>query len=146
MNKFEKFDNVKLENPGRTGSIRLTIPAKVAYNADAFQKSIHSLLDEIGCRACFSGVDCFISTFQDYSLDAREFAINPSAAAIAPEARSFSAKTSSTLNASMSRETSFDIKKIDFAINDILKEIGCLACCSGHDIFFQSQFDFSFGN
>ncbi len=127
------------------GAIKLSIPAKVAYNADAFKKSIYELLDELGCPKCFSGVDCYFETIRDYVLDPSENVVSRSL----PTAERFSSiqgkpLASRTLNVGVSAGVSFDIGKIDSAISTIFDEIGCLACCSGNDIFFQNQFDFNF--
>ena len=123
-----------------SGAIRLSIPAKVAYNAEAFQKSIYDLLDEIGCPKCFSGVDCYFSTIRDYVLDAKVNVV----AAGDPSPQPSKLQAQQTLSVGVSADTSFDIGKIDSAIKDIFDEIGCRACCSGHDIFFQNNFDFNF--
>jgi len=123
-----------------SGAVRLSIPARVAYNADAFKKSIYDLLNEIGCPKCFSGVDCYFSTVRDYVLDPKQGVIsqfndpNPQPSKLGAQ---------STLNVSVSAKTSFEIDKIDLAIKNIFDEIGCMACCSGHDIYFQNNFDFN---
>ncbi len=126
-----------------SGAVRLSIPAKVAYNADAFQRSIYDLLDELGCPKCFSGVDCYFTTIRDYVLDPKEQAIQPIAYGD-PTPQPSKLAATSTLSVGVSKNTSYDIGKIDLAIKDIFEEIGCLACCSGHDIYFQNQFDFNF--
>src|SRR5215475_13141438 len=50
-------------------SVRITIPAAVAYNLDAFQKSIASLVERLGCRPCFSGADCTFLLERDWVID-----------------------------------------------------------------------------
>ena len=130
-----------LEKMGK-GAIRLSIPAKVAYDADAFRKSIHSLLDELGCQACFSGVDCYFTTIRDYIINPREFQVM-ALKADDPSPQPSSLMRANTLTASVSSKTSFNIDKIDTALKDIFDQIGCLPCCSGYDIFFQNQFDFN---
>jgi hypothetical protein len=42
----------------RTGrTVRVTIPASVAFDLDRFQEVQRSILDKLGCRACCSGWD-----------------------------------------------------------------------------------------
>ena len=125
------------------GAVRLSIPAKVAYNAEAFQRSIYDLLDELGCPKCFSGVDCYFTTIRDYVMDPVEMKIQPIAMGD-PTPQPNKLAATRTLSVGVSPKVSYDIGKIDLAIKDIFEEIGCLACCSGHDIFFQNQFDFNF--
>ncbi len=126
------------------GAVRLSIPAKVAYNAEAFRKSIYDLLDELGCPKCFSGVDCYFETIRDYVLDPSENVVSRSLSFGDPSPQPSKPLTVRTLNVGVSPAVSYDIGKIDVAIKDIFEEIGCLACCSGNDIFFQNQFDFNF--
>jgi hypothetical protein len=125
------------------GAVRLSIPAKVAYNADAFKKSIYTLLDDLGCPKCFSGVDCYMTTIQDYVFDPKESLIR-SAVSGDPNPQPSLLRSQRTLSVGISPKTSFDIDKIDSALDDIFKDIGCLACCSGNDIFFRNRFDFNF--
>jgi hypothetical protein len=63
----------ELESPtlplSSSRAVRITIPAALAYNLEAFQESIGNLVEWLGCRTCFSGAD---STF----LDERDIIIN----------------------------------------------------------------------
>ena len=126
------------------GAIRLSIPVKVAYNADAFRNSIHGLLDELGCKACFSGVDCYFTTIRDFVLTPEKNSLRQAqigeVSHIANPSRQ-GIMEPQTLNIGMSPKASFNIKSVDLAIKNILEDIGCLGCCSGVDPFFQSQFD-----
>ena len=121
------------------GTIRLSIPAKVAYNADAFRKSLYNLLDELGCPKCFSGVDCYFTNIRDYLVNPSDFSVAPNkeVADGRPQPMPFQ---SNVIQVGLSQKTAFSIDKIDVALKDIFEEIGCLACCSGQDIFFQEQF------
>jgi hypothetical protein len=51
------------------GPLRITLPATVAYNADALKKTIASVVERIGCRTCFSGLDCHFLLERDLSVD-----------------------------------------------------------------------------
>lgn len=120
-------------------TIKLSIPAKVAYNADLFKKGISDLLDNLGCRACFSGTDCYFSTVQDYVIND-----NIISQFEGPLPDPFQKKSASTLSVAMSTKVASDIKLVDKAIDRIFEEIGCRTCCSGHDIHFQNNFAFNF--
>lgn len=121
------------------GAIRLSIPAKVAYNADAFQKSIYNLLDELGCPKCFSGVDCYFNNIKDYVVNPGDLSISPAKEASDPNPQPNMIQ-SSPMQVGLSQQTAFSVEKIEVALKDIFEEIGCLRCCSGQDIFFQEQF------
>lgn len=124
----------------RTGrAVRLTIPAKVAYNLDAFQESIADLVDRLGCRACFSGADC---TFQ---LE-RDFVVNEALAMSAARSRfaddPVPIMPASSLSAAIPTEVSYDINRVQKVVAEIAGLLGCEACCSGFDITFRNQLDF----
>lgn len=60
-----------LEAVARRGpAIRVTIPAKTAYDLKSFQKVLGTLAERLGCRPCLSGVDCL------FQLE-RDFVVNP---------------------------------------------------------------------
>ncbi|MCX2681213.1 hypothetical protein OOZ15_14770 [Galbibacter sp. EGI 63066] len=136
------------------GVVRMSIPAKIAYNGDAFKKSIFSLLDEIGCPKCFSGVDCHISTLRDYIYEAKgerlipaekDFASISKAAGIntdgRPQPMPFSMKNNNNLTVTTKPKLTQTIKQVDSIIDSVFEEIGCMACCSGHDILFRNFID-----
>lgn len=125
------------------GAIRLSIPAKVAYNSDAFRKSIYNLLDELGCPKCFSGVDCYFTNIRDYLVNPADLSVAPINQLADPTPQP-SVFQSNTIQVGLSQKTAYSIEKIDLALKDIFEEIGCLACCSGQDIFFQEQFGQNF--
>jgi hypothetical protein len=57
------------QDPIPSRPIRVTIPAKVAYNIDALQKVLVNVAEAIGCRPCFSGADCLFQISRDYVVD-----------------------------------------------------------------------------
>lgn len=54
MDGFEDF-SARSDQMART--VRVTIPASVAFDLDRFQEVQRSILDKLGCRACCSGWD-----------------------------------------------------------------------------------------
>jgi hypothetical protein len=130
--------------PPRT--VRITIPAAVAYNLEAFQKSIASLVEQLGCRTCFSGADC---TF----LQERNFIINevgevrglrnpepqpsPWLAFTNPEPSPWRFAT-----ATLPGKVSNNLEQIRDVVTNVAGRLGCSACCSGFDILFRQELDF----
>jgi hypothetical protein len=51
------------------GPVRISLPAKVAYNKDALKKTIVSVVEHLGCPGCFSGHDCQFSLERNLSVD-----------------------------------------------------------------------------
>ena len=41
-------------------------------------------------------------------------------------------------------EAAYDLKLVNVALKDILGKLGCPACCSGHDIIFETERHFVF--
>src|SRR5437763_6398176 len=62
-------EKTEMEGVRSGRSVRVTIPAAIAYDLGAFQKSLADLLGHLGCMACCSGFDI---TF----LQERQFFIN----------------------------------------------------------------------
>ena len=53
--------------PERT--IRVTLPAKVAYDLKALQKVQASILDRFGCPNCHSGLDIRFDVVRSFAVD-----------------------------------------------------------------------------
>lgn len=123
------------------GPIRISMPAAVAYDLAAFQKSIANLVGRLGCVTCFSGADC---TF----LHERDFLINEKLETQASARGSVQLmdqpnpspwrSTRVTLPAKVSN----NLKQVQELVANIAGRIGHPHCCSGFDIFFRQELDF----
>ena len=117
--------------------VRITIPAKVAYDLEAFQKSIASLVEELGCRACFSGADCTFQLERNYlineNLNINSFAAPSGIPDVSP---------AHDVSVTMSAKVGYDLGKIKKVVASIADRLGCGACCSGFDILFKNQLEF----
>ena len=49
--------------------VRVTLPAKVAFDLDAFQKTLVNLAERLGCRPCLSGRACLFTLERDFIVD-----------------------------------------------------------------------------
>lgn len=58
--------------------VRVSVPAKVAFDLGSMQKVTASILDRFGCPACHSGLDIRFDLMRDFvvndALDIREIA------------------------------------------------------------------------
>jgi hypothetical protein len=52
-----------------SGPVRISLPASVAYNVDALQKSIAEIVDRLGCTRCFSGANCVFQLERDWVVN-----------------------------------------------------------------------------
>jgi len=50
-------------------AVRVTLPAKVAYDLKSFQKVQASILDRLGCTACCSGWDIRFDVSRSFAVD-----------------------------------------------------------------------------
>lgn len=66
------IDTVPL--PERT--IRIVVPAEIAFNLDKFTKAMGSLAERLGCRACLSGADCRFHIARDYVINPKTLAVD----------------------------------------------------------------------
>jgi len=52
---------------GRT--VRVTLPARAAFNIDEFTKITRQLAERLGCSPCISGAACWFVLENDYLVD-----------------------------------------------------------------------------
>ena len=51
------------------GTVRISLPAKVAYNPDALKKSLVAVAEGLGCIRCFSGANCLFQSEASFVVD-----------------------------------------------------------------------------
>jgi hypothetical protein len=125
-------------SPRLRGPVRITIPATVAYDLKAFQKSVASLVERLGCRGCFSGADCMFQTERDWVISEKH-QLSPAARAPTTDALSSPAGASHNVTVSLAKEVRFDLKQVQAAIGRVVGKLGCGGCCSGFDIAFRDE-------
>jgi hypothetical protein len=123
--------------PHARGPVRISLPASIAYNAEALKSTIASLVDRIGCRSCFSGADCHFSQERELSFDARgEFRDNPN-----PSPWRVATPQPSPWNVTVGFQgkAAFNIDQVYSAIDKINGQLGCLPCHSGFDVSYLNE-------
>lgn len=55
--------------PMRSDVVRISLPASVAYDMGALQKTLVGIAERLGCRPCFSGADCLFRLERDFVVD-----------------------------------------------------------------------------
>jgi len=55
--------------PTSERTIRVSLPGKIAYDLNAFQKAQATILDRLGCTACCSGWDIRFDIVRDFAVD-----------------------------------------------------------------------------
>jgi hypothetical protein len=119
------------------GPVRISLPASVAYNADALKKTIASVVDRIGCRTCFSGADCRFSMERDLAVDQKGgISAGPQPSpwlAAEPQPHPWS------VTVGFQGRVAYNLDQVYLAIDNILGRLGCLPCHSGFDIDYLNE-------
>lgn len=121
------------------GTVRVSLPAKVAYNPESLKKTIGSLLQHLGCPGCFSGADCVFIAERNFAVDPEgifsHIALNP---------QPLPPRASPDLTVSLSPSNRFDINKVFSAIDAVVARLpgGCAPCHSGFDVSFLNEVEF----
>jgi hypothetical protein len=116
------------------GTIRISLPAKVAYQPDALKKNIAALMERIGCPHCFSGADCWFTVERDFLVDP---ANTITARLSGPHPDPWS--QSSTVVASLDRAVRHDLNAVFGAVDKVIGTIGACPCHSGVDVLYLNE-------
>jgi hypothetical protein len=128
----------------RSGPIRVSLPASVAYNVEALQKSIAQIVDRLGCTRCFSGADCVFQLERDWVVNEKlEVAavLSPEPVpwrvewAAGPEPTPWKA-SSRAASVSLSAKVAFNLADIQKVVTEVAGRLGHPQCFSGFDISF----------
>jgi hypothetical protein len=132
-------------------AVRITIPAAVAYNLEAFQESIGNLVERLGCRTCFSGADCTFLHERDFIINEKlEVRASPNPSpwwrleepVPLPWLRLENPSPSPRSRVALPGEVSNNLKQIRLVVSNIAGKLGHPNCCSGFDIQFRQELDF----
>lgn len=116
------------------GTIRISLPAKVAYQPDALKKNIAAIMERAGCGKCFSGSNCLFTAERDFVVDP--------AAHIAAHVRGPHPDPwlqQSMVVVSLDRAVRHDIGAVFKAIDKAIATIGACPCHSGVDVFYLNE-------
>lgn len=68
--KEHRTESVKIDTvPLPDNAVRVSLPAHVAYDLQAFQKVQAELLGKLGCPGCHSGLDIRYDIIRSYVVD-----------------------------------------------------------------------------
>ena len=117
------------------GAVRVSLPAKIAYDPDSLKKAIGSLVERLGCSKCFSGADCLFSFERDYVIDARG-ALASVASELNPQPLPPRAAAATV---SLAHGIRYDINKVFKAVDSVIHTLGACPCHSGFDVLYQNE-------
>jgi hypothetical protein len=112
------------------GTVRVSLPAKVAYSPDALKKSLTGILEKLGCPKCFSGASCLFQSERNFVIDpASAVSLNPQP--LPPHEK--------YATVSLAPGHRYDIEKVFKAVDAVIKGLGACPCHSGIDVFYQNE-------
>jgi hypothetical protein len=126
-----EFAPTKLRPPTR--SVRITMPASVAYDPKRLKAGIAELAELLGCPKCFSGADCLLQMERNFVLDPGP------AGARAVAASDPMPWGSAELNVDLAQSVKYDLDKLLRAVDKVIDLIGPHPCISGYDVLLRDR-------
>jgi hypothetical protein len=115
------------------GTVRVTLPAKVAYSPDSLKKSLIAVAEGLGCTKCFSGANCLFQSEKTFVVDPaiviNRVALNPQP--LPP--------LQNHVTVAVAPGIGYDIDRLMRAVDGVIKNLGPCPCHSGIDILYQSE-------
>jgi len=126
------------------GTVRISLPASVAYDPNALKKTIGELMQRVGCRTCFSGADCMFSLERDFAVDPQEGGIlaHLFSGHRSPDPMPWAALSPDPVPwvvVSLSSGVRSDIQKVFQAVDKAISFIGACPCHSGFNVAYLNE-------
>jgi hypothetical protein len=118
------------------GAVRLTLPAKVANDLGALQRSLRVVAERLGHPACATGCDILHLGLEEEFVLSDAVALNPQP--LPPRSVRLEPSTH-TITVTIPDAVSGNIDALTRATAVVLGKLGCGACCSGFDILFRRE-------
>jgi len=121
------------------GPVRISLPASVAYNANALKKTIASVVDHLGCRTCFSGADCQFSVERNLAVDS-EGKLNAYPTPLPWAQRAEPDPHPWNVLVGLSRQAASNLENVNRVVDGVIAQLGgCPGCHSGRDVSYLSE-------
>lgn len=128
------------------GAIRISMPASIANDLDAFKKGVLAVAERLGCPECFSGFDCTFESERDLVIN-EKLKVTASAADVGNGFSRGAGTRRASVPVPPARE--FDIGWILERIDILGRNLGShweqgggALCCSGFDVTFGREVEF----
>lgn len=123
------------------GTVRVSLPAQIAYNPDALKKTIGSLVARLGCQACFSGADCFFTFERNFVVDPQGALTHSISTELNPQPLPPGRTRHSSATVSLASGVRGDINKVFRAVDAVILNLGPCPCHSGFDIAYLNEME-----
>jgi len=130
--------DTKIASPRAHGTVRVTLPAKIAYNREALKRTIGTLLENLGCTRCFSGASCVFEAERNFVVDSGGIFSHVAADTNPPPT-----PWRADLTVALAPGNQFNIDQVFTAVDSVINTIGgCLPCHSGFNILYLNEVEF----
>jgi len=120
--------------PKPLGTVRISLPASVAFSLSGLQSTIQTVLGKIGCSMCFSGADCQFVQERNFVVD------SPSSGVTVSVVDTSTAPTlANTAVIGFGGAASASIASVLQAVANVSGALGCTPCHSGFDVTFINE-------
>ena len=119
------------------GAVRLTLPAKVANDLGALQRSLKLVAERLGHPACATGCDIFHMGLEQEFAFTDKVALNPQP--LPPRQIGLDQQGRGSITVTIPDKVSGNIDALSSAVANVLGKLGCASCCSGFDILFRRE-------
>ena len=126
-----------VEHAIRGGVVRLSLPAKLAFDIGALRESLRDLAERLGHASCATGCDVLhigmersFGMSAAHKLEAHDFSAHE--AVMAPG----SPVPWKPVTVMLPERVSGNLEALQKAIGLAASKLGCAPCCSGFDILF----------
>ncbi len=144
--KSKSKDAAYLAKTKAGGAVRISMPAAVANDLDAFKKGVVAFAERLGCPECFSGLDCTFESERDFVIN-ENFDVTPNSVAIGQQFSRGTGSRTASIPVPPARE--FDLGWILERIDILGRNLGShweqgggAWCCSGFDVTFGREVDY----
>ena len=121
------------------GAVRLTLPAKVANDLGALQRSLRVVAERLGHPACATGCDIFHIGLEQELAFSEKVELNPQPL---PPRHVLDQPARGVITVAIPEKVNGNIEALTRAVGNVVGKLGCAACCSGFDILFRREINF----
>jgi hypothetical protein len=125
------------DHVSKASTVRVSIPASVANDLGAVKKSVHAVLERIGCPACCSGHDIHLEIQREMTLG-KGFAEPVRSTGFA------AARVAQPVSVGVRPDAVDDIASVEAMFDKLADLTGHQACISGYDFRVQLEEMFIF--
>jgi hypothetical protein len=125
------------DHVSKASTVRVSIPASVANDLGAVKKSVHAVLERIGCPACCSGHDIHLEIQRELTLG-RGFAEPVRSAGFS------ASRAGLAVSVGVRPESVSDLASVEEMFDRLADLTGHQACISGYDFRVQLEEMFVF--